>query len=136
MIKFIFCIGILATALVAAPFSNSLAHEGHDNTPGMLKANHGGVVKSGQIINLEYTVNGNVVTLYPATHDGKDLPSNEVTLTATTMLPKSKNEAAKIENKNGVYSATVDFKNAYRIEMNVTAIHQNKKSTFKFQIEK
>lgn len=112
------------------------AHEGHDQAPGTMKSNHGGVVKAGKVINLEYVVTGAEVKLFPASHEGKDLNVSDVQLTATAKLPKGKAEALKLENKNGIMVATVDFKNAYRVEMNVEANHQGKKSTFKFQVEK
>lgn len=114
----------------------SFAHEGHDQAPGTIKSNHGGVVKAGKEINLEYVVTGAEVKLFPASHDGKDLNSSDVQMTVTAKLPKGKAEVLKLENKNGSLVATVDFKSAYRVEMNVEANHQGKKSTFKFQVEK
>lgn len=113
-----------------------LAHEGHDNAPGALKSNHGGVVKSGKEINLEYVVSGSEVKLYPVSHEGADLSVSEVTVSATSKLPKGKVTALKADVVDGVFVAKVDFKNAYRLEMNVEASFKNKKSTFKFQVEK
>lgn len=115
---------------------NIFAHEGHDNVPGALKANHGGTVKAGKEINLEYVVAGNVIKIYPVSHDGKDLNQTEAKLTATAKAPKGKAEPAKLEFKDGSYVATVDFKGAYRIEMNVAAEIKGKKDLFKFQVEK
>ncbi len=112
------------------------AHEGHDQAPGTIKSNHGGVVKAGKIINLEYVVAGSEVKLFPASHDGKDLNISDVQMTVTAKLPKGKAEVLKLENTNGSLVTTVDFKNAYRVEMNVEANYQGKKSTFKFQVEK
>lgn len=114
----------------------SFAHEGHDQAPGTIKSNHGGVVKVGKEINLEYVVNGTEVKFFPASHDGKDLNSADVQMTVTAKLPKGKAENLKLDNKNGSLVATVDFKNAYRVEVNVEANHQGKKSIFKFQVEK
>ena len=112
------------------------AHEGHDEAPGSIKANHGGTVKAGKEINLEYVVSGSEVKLFPVSHDGKDLTSAEVKLSVTSKLPKGKAEAIKLESKDGAMIAKVDFKTAYRIEMSVEADHQGKKSSFKFQVEK
>ena len=123
--------------LIAVALSGSLnAHEGHDNAPGALKANHGGLVKPGKEINLEYVVAGTEVKLYPVSHEGKDLAASEIKLSATVQLPKGKSEVVKIESKDGVFVAQVDFKNAYRIEMRVSAIHNGKTDNFKFQVEK
>lgn len=112
------------------------AHEGHDDAPGALKANHGGVVKAGKELNLEYKVAGDTVELFPVSHDGKELKATEVKLTATAKLPKGKATPVKLDVKNGVYTAKVDFKGAYRIEFQVMADHGGKPSTFKFQVEK
>ena len=112
------------------------AHEGHDDAPGAIKANHGGVVKAGKVINLEYVISGSEVKLFPVNHDGKDLTAAEVKLTVTTKLPKGKTEAIKIDSKDGIFIAKVDFKTAYRIEMSVEADVKGKKSAFKFQVEK
>jgi len=125
---------ILSVALLGS--LSAFAHEGHDEAPGSIKANHGGTVKAGKEINLEYVVSGSEVKLFPVSHEGKDLTSAEVKLNVLVKLPKGKAEALKIDSKDGALIAKVDFKNAYRIEMNVEADHQGKKSTFKFQVEK
>lgn len=125
---------ILAVVLLGS--LNTFAHEGHDDAPGALKANHGGTVKAGKELNLEYVVSGTEVKLFPVSHDGKDLPTSDVKITATVKAPKGKAEAAKIEAKDGAYVTQVDFKGAYRLEMDVTADNKGKKSTFKFQVEK
>lgn len=125
---------ILITLLISA--LNVFAHEGHDNTPGSLKANHGGTVKAGKEINLEYVVSGNELKLYPANHEGTDLAVLEVKISGTGKLPKGKAENLKIELKNGIYTAPIDFKNAYRIEVIANTEHKGKKDSFKFQVEK
>lgn len=128
---------ILSIVLLSSLNSiNAMAHEDHHKTPGMLKVNHGGKVEAGKEINLEYVVSGTEVKLYAADHDGKDLALTEVELKATAQLPKGKPEPVTLTNKDGAFVAKVDFKSAYRVEMNVDAIFQGKKSTFKIQIEK
>lgn len=112
------------------------AHEGHDIAPGALKSNHGGVVKAGKDINLEYVITGTEIKLYPVTHEGMDLATSEVKLTATLKSPKGKVETAKLETKEGVVTAKIDFKGAYRMEMKVNADVKGKKSSFSFQVEK
>ena len=130
MFKKIVFASLLAVSL------NLMAHEGHNQTPGSLKANHGGTVKAGKEINLEFVASGNELKLYPASHEGSDLALTDVKITATAKLPKGKPENLKIENKNGTLVATIDFKTAYRIEVVATADYKGKKDTFKFQIEK
>lgn len=125
---------ILSLAIFASLVS--FAHEGHDDAPGAIKANHGGTVKAGKEINLEYVVSGSEVRLFPVGHDAKELTSTEVKLNVTTKLPKGKAEEAKVESKDGAFVVNVDFKTAYRIEMTVVAVAQGQKSVFKFQVEK
>lgn len=126
----------LILSIVLMGTLNLNAHEGHDQTPGAIKANHGGVVKAGKEINLEYVVSGSEVKLYPMSHDGKDLTAADVKVTATAKLPKGKSEPVKVTEKDGALTAQVDFKGAYRVEMNVDADSHGKKSTFKLQVEK
>ncbi|AZZ37285.1 hypothetical protein CIK05_10965 [Bdellovibrio sp. qaytius] len=130
MFKKIICATILFATL------NAFAHEGHDQTPGSLKANHGGTVKAGKEFNLEYVVSGNELKLYPASHEGSDLLATEVKISGTGKLPKGKAESLKIELKNGIYTAPIDFKSGYRIEVIATTEYKGKKDSFKFQVEK
>lgn len=130
MFKQAFTIILMATSLTV------FAHEGHNNAPGSLKANHGGTVKAGKEINLEYVVKGNELKIYPASHEGADLAATDVKVTATAKLPKGKAEAIKLEAKEGAFVTTVDFKSAYRVEMVVSTDYKGKKDTFKFQVEK
>lgn len=125
---------ILTTVLMIGSLG-VYAHEGHD-TPGSLKANHGGVVKPGKVINLEYVVKGDTVELYPASHEGNDLPATEVTLTGTSKPSKGKATPLKLESRNGAYLTKVDFKGAYRVEVEIVADSKGKKSNFKFQVER
>lgn len=125
---------ILITTILGS--LNVFAHEGHDEAPGALKANHGGVVKAGKEINLEYVVKGELVQLYPVSHDGKDLSAAAVKLTVQAKLPKGKAETIKVDVKDGIFIAKADFKGAYRIEFNVVVDNKGKQSAFKFQVEK
>lgn len=130
---------ILTTILMIGSLS-AFSHEGHDDTPGSLKVNHGGVVKPGKVINLEYVIKGDTVELYPASHEGSDLPLADVILTGTAKPSKGKPTPLKFESKNGAYLTKVDFKGAYRVEVQVeaqlVADNKSKKSTFKFQVER
>lgn len=132
----IFTKTMAVTALAFSIASFSFAHEGHDDAPGALKANHGGIVKAGKEINLEYVVSGNDVTLYPVSHDGKDLTAQDVKLSGTAKSPKGKAEALKIDSQAGAFKTSVDFKGAYRSEVHLTADVKGKKETFQFQVEK
>lgn len=131
----VIAIGFIGSSILTISHP-SLAHEGHDNAPGTLKANHGGTVKPGKQINLEFLSTENEVKLYPLSHDGKDLNATEVKLTATTKLPKGKPQAATLEYKDGAFHTKVDFKEAFRVELTVTSTYNGKTDTFKFQVEK
>lgn len=132
MFKKVFRAVLVITFLAVS--SICAAHEGHDNAPGSIKSNHGGVVKPGKQINLEYVISGNEVKIYPLSHEGKDL--TDVVLTATIKVPKGKPEVVKIVLKDNVNTIQIDFKSAYRAEVNIEAIQAGKKSQFKFQVEK
>ena len=125
-------LSICAVFLIQPAF----AHEGHDQAPGVLKASHGGTVLAGKEINLEYIVSAGEVTIYPITHEGKDVPSDKVKVNATARAPKGKSEVLKVIQKDGAFTSQVDFKNAYRVEVNVTTETNGKKDSFKFQVEK
>lgn len=125
-------LSLIAVFLIHPAF----AHEGHDQAPGMLKASHGGTVLSGKEINLEYMVSAGEVKIYPMTHDGKDVPSDKVKVTATAKTPKGKAETLNVIQKDGAFLSQVDFKNAYRVEVSVTTETNGKKDSFKFQVEK
>lgn len=124
---------ILSMALLIS--LSGVAHEGH-LVPGAIKANHGGTVLAGKDINLEYVVSGTEVKLFPVSHEGNDLTATEVNLSAKAKMPTGKPESVKLESKDGAFVTTVDFKKAYRLEMNVDAVVKGKKNSFKFQIEK
>jgi len=126
----------MITTLTLTVALSALAHEGHDQAPGSLKSSHGGIVKAGHEINLEYIVTGQTIKLFPLSHDGKDILNNDVRMTATFKSPKGKPEVAVIDFKEGSYNTTVDFKGAYRVEMTVTTETKGKKDSFKFQVEK
>jgi len=124
---------LISAIIVAQPL---FAHEGHDQAPGIQKASHGGTALVGKEINLEYIVSSNEVKLFPLTRDGKDIPSEKVKLSATAMTPKGKPEILKVTVKDGAFLTTVDFKNAYRVEVIVRTETNGKRDSFKFQVEK
>lgn len=124
---------LLFTACLVQP---SLAHEGHGEMPGMLKATHGGTVLAGKEINLEYVTSANEVKIYPQSHEGDTLSLANVKVSATVKLPKGKAENLKLEAKEGAYVGNVDLKKSHRVEVVVTSEVKGKKDSFKFQVEK
>lgn len=111
------------------------AHEGHA-TPGVIKSIHGGTALGGKEINLEYMHSGTELKLFPVSHEGQDLDISKVKITATATPPKGKPTALNLEYKGNAFVSNVDFKNAYRLEIQVSTESSGKKDKFKFQIEK
>lgn len=133
MQKFISKISLLVT-LLASPAA--WAHEGHDEAPGQLRSQHGGIVKPGKNVNLEMLAEGNKVTLYPLLHPGDKGSPEAIQLTATSQLPKGKAVELKLASKGGVHTTEIDFAQANRATLEVKATHLGKTDSFKFQVEK
>ena len=127
---------VASVVSIASVTSVASAHEGHDHAPGSFVALHGGTVKPGKILNLEYITVGDTVKIYPTSHDSKDLTVNEVKLTGTATLPKSKPEVLNLTYSEGSYFTKLDFKNSYRVELKLKANFNGKSESFTLQIEK
>lgn len=123
---------LLISSFLTAP---AFAHEGHA-VPGVIASVHGGTALGGKQINLEYVVSGNELKIYPLTHEGKDIDSKLVTITATAQAPKEKVQTLNLSFNDGAFSTQVDFKKAHRMEIKVSTVFSNKKDNFKFQMEK
>lgn len=115
---------------------NLSAHEGSDHAQGTLKANHGGIVKAGKDINLEYVVSSDDVILFIVGQDGIDLKAKDLKLITTVKLPKEKAKLINLEMVDGANVAKSVFNGAARAEFIVKVSTKGKQSTFKFQAEK
>lgn len=113
----------------------SFAHEGHDKTPGATKSLHGGTVQSGKQLNLEVIVTSNQLTLYPTSHEGKDIAAKDVKIEAVANPKKGKAFPVKLEPANGGYTATVDLQGANRLPVTVNVTNQGKTDHFTVQVE-
>lgn len=111
------------------------AHEGHDNAPGSFKSLHGGTVQNGKELNLEIIINGKEFTVFPTSHEGKDVLAKDVKLTANAKPKKGKPYAINLTSNKGGYSATVDLQGANRLPVEITAISHGKTDKFTVQIE-
>lgn len=126
-------LGIIATTLIA--FS-SLAHEGHDKTPGALAAPHGGLIQGTSSLYLEMVTDKNDVKIYPLDHDSKPVPLNDVKLEAKMTVPrKGKSEKVNFMIHEDHYMATIDAKGAHRYQLDVEATYKGKKEKVKFNVE-
>ena len=118
--------------LLGAPL---FAHEGHDEAPGSVKAFHGGVVKIGHELNLEVVSSGGELKIYPLAHEGGDIPLSEVKLSAQAQPPKGKGFPLSLEQKDGAFYSKVDFKGAYRLNVELKAEYKGKADKIKVQVE-
>ena len=121
-------LGILVSTL-------TFGHEGHNNAPGSFKSIHGGTVQNGKELNLEVMVNGKELTVYPTSHESKDIPSNEVKLTAQAKPKKGKPYEVKLAPAKGGYSAIVDLQGSNRLPVEITVTSKGKTDKFVVQVE-
>lgn len=124
---------IVLSMLITTGFLS--AHEGHNQTPGSLKSLHGGQVQGGKILNLETIISGNVVTLYPVSHEGSDVAINKVTVKATAKPKKGKPYPIAFTGNKNSFNATVDLQGANRLPIEVLVSVDGKSDTFKIQVE-
>jgi hypothetical protein len=135
--KLSFTSTVIAGLITLASFSafNCWAHEGH-SVPGVLPSTHGGTAIGGKDINIEYITNDKELLIYPLSHDGKDLSLEKVKISGTAKAPKGKNEILLFNSKDGVFMTQVDFQKNHRVEINIVTELNQRKSEFKFQMEK
>ena len=128
---------LLAVLAVTASFSQmSLAHEGHDKTPGAVAAPHGGVVKGTDQLYMELVNETGGVKVYPLTHDSTPIPLKEITLSGSVTFPKKpKAESVKFTQGDDHFTAKVDAKGAYRYSLDLVVTYRGKKEKLKFQVE-
>lgn len=130
MKKTIFTLALSLLSLVA------FSHEGHNVTPGSLKSLHGGTVQAGKQLNLEVIVNGSEITLYPTSHEGKDIPSKDVSIEAIAKPRKGKPYPVYfITDKGGGLTSTIELKGANRIPVTVKMTYHGKSDSFIVQVE-
>ena len=113
-----------------------LAHEGHDDAPGQVRSQNGGVVKAGSQLNMEMVTEGSKVSFYPIAHGGDKVSIADVKVTATAQSPKRKPVPLKLEAREAAYVGTVDLGSATRSSVEVKTNYKGKPDTFKFQVEK
>lgn len=125
---------LLLVLALSLTFSVS-AHEGHNNSPGSFKSLHGGTVQNGKELNLEVIINGKELTVFPTSHEGKDVPAKEVKLTAQAKPKKGKAYEVKFIPSNNGHSATVDLQGANRLPIEISVTSKGKTDKFTVQVE-
>ncbi len=131
----------LARKLLLAFFAFGLTgsawgHEGHHETPGQIRSQHGGEVKQGKLMNLELVVDGDKLNFYPLAHPNEKLDLAALKLTATSQAPKGKSQALSLTLGKDAFSGQVNFATASRLKVEVKAQYQGKSDSFSFQVEK
>lgn len=125
-------IALFATLLTITTF----AHEGHGNAPGSFKSLHGGTVQAGKQLNLEVIINGKEVTVYPTSHEGKDVPLKETKIEATAKPKSGKPYKVTLTPASGNgLTTTVDLKGANRLPVEFSVSNQGKVDKFTVQVE-
>ncbi len=125
----ILSLACLAPALISA-------HEGHDQAPGQIVSENGGIVKPGTQFNLEMVSEGTKVSFYPLAHGGGKIPLAEIKATATAQTPKGQASHLKLEGNGHAFVGAVELGGANRADIEFKAIYKGKSDIFKFQVEK
>lgn len=126
----------LLVILTITILSQSLfAHEGHDNAPGSFKSLHGGTVQAGKQLNLEVIVSGNEVTIFPTSHDGKDIQLKDVKVEATAKPKKGKPFPAIFSPAKSGLSTIIDLKGSNRVPVEISVTILGKTDHFIVQVE-
>ena len=115
---------------------SSFAHEGHDQTPGALKAQYGGVVKTGKEFNLEMVVIGGNIEIFARAHEGEPLEFKDLQMTVTATAPKGKPQVVTLQKGEKSFKGTLDFQKAYRLNLEIKTDYQKKQDNYKFLAEK
>lgn len=125
---------LLVLALAAAP-TLVFSHEGHNQTPGALKSIHGGVVQGGKQLNLEVIVNESEITLFPTSHEGKDIPAKDVKIEGIAKPKKGKPFPVIFTNSPRGFTSKVDLQGANRLPVTINVTNQGKTDHFTVQVE-
>jgi hypothetical protein len=112
-----------------------MAHEGHNKTPGSFKSLHGGTVQNGKELNLEVIINAKELTVFPTSHESKDVPEKDIKISATAKPKKGKAYPVSLVNIKGGYSATIDLQGSNRLPVEITVISHGKTDHFTVQVE-
>jgi hypothetical protein len=132
---FIFKSTLISTLFITIFSLNIYSHEGHDNAPGSLKSLHGGTVQAGKQINLEVIISGNMVTIFPISHDGKDIPVKNLSITSTAKPKKGKPYPVTFSPTKEGLTATVDLKGKNRVPVEISVSEKGKTDRFIIQVE-
>lgn len=117
------------------PFS-TLAHEGHNMTPGSINAPHGGQIKGTKDLYIELVSNTAGFKIYPFDHDLKSVPLKDVQFEIFGKLPKQ-NKADKLIFKTfeSYLEAQYDAKGSHRYIVDIKIAYKGKNEKVSFNVE-
>ncbi|ASD63527.1 hypothetical protein [Bdellovibrio bacteriovorus] len=124
---------ILLASLTLSPVA--MAHEGHD-VPGTLKAQHGGIPKTGKLFNMEMLAIETKVQFFPRAHEGESLDTKNIKISGTAKSPKGKAAPLQFTANANSFDTTVDFQGSHRVNLEIKVDYEGKSDTFKFLVEK
>ena len=113
----------------------ALAHEGHNKTPGVVQAPHGGVVQGTSQLYVELVNDASGIKLYPLTHDLAPVSPGDVAIVVTSQVPKRKKEAVSLQAVEDHFEGKVEARDAYRYSLVVETTYKGKKEKVTFQVE-
>lgn len=124
---------VLLTVSLAVPV---FAHEGHDHNaaPGSIRAPHGGVVKKGTNMAMEFVKQGEELKFYPIDFSAKSLGLETVQLVATVKAPKEK-DAKSVSTSKGADHFLLKHKASGRFTVTLEATREGTKNNFEFQVD-
>ena len=112
------------------------AHEGHNKTPGVKAAPHGGILKGTDNTYVELVSSKSGIKIYPLDHDMKPLKLGPKGLTATYVLPPPKvADKLVLDDKGDHFSGNPNVKGSYKYDLLVTVDVSGKTEKVKFTVE-
>jgi len=123
----------LATVIIGL---SSLAHEGHDKTPGTIAAPHGGQLKGTSQLYVELVSDPTGFKLYTVDHDLKTIPIKDVKIEGAMKLPKQKqSEKLTLNSSESFLETKVDAKGSHRYTVDLKVTYKGKTEGISFNVE-
>ena len=118
------------------PATRMFAHEGHDKTPGVKSAPHGGILRGTDHAYIELVSSKSGIKIYPLDHDMKPLKLGSRGLSATYVLPPPKvADKLVLDDKGDHFIGAPNIKGAYKYDLLVTVTVSGKTEKVKFTVE-
>lgn len=128
----IFKLLTLALGILTAP--SLFAHEGHEHAPGAINAPHGGVVKMGKEIALEFVQADGKLKIYPLTHELKAIPLTDIKLQGKAQPAKKSKVDMSFTAEGEFYTASYKGQ-SYKTDLDITANYKGKTDSIRQTIE-